>query len=223
MSRSRILTVALVTVIGLAAASPLVGCKKKKAAPPPPPPPPPPADPFDGLSLDPRVQFPEERNPASPEMAQAVADVANALASGNGGEMRGLLGEGSSGMLTYLLDNGQWKDATASIEIVRVCVLEKVNDSSIRVGYGIQDASGAYLIALSGSNTSGDWVFEGSPVEWLTGSVASEFDGSSLPMPMLAQAAEEYVPPAPEKEEDDSRNRDDDRTRPGGFTKPGIF
>ena len=226
MTRStRLTTVALVALIGLAGVSPLAGCKKKKAPPPPPPPPQVKVDPFDGLKTDPRVQFPEERAPDSPEMAQAIADVANAFATGNAAELRALLNPTSTPEITYLLDSGEWAEATRGIEVVRVCALEKTAaDGLIRIGLGIQDANGAYLLALAGAPVDGGgWIFGGLPVEWRTGTVASEFDNAKLTPPTLASAAEDYMPPAPVKEEEENRIDDSDRTRPGGFTKPGIF
>lgn len=144
-------------------------CDKKKEEQAPvayTPPPPPPPDPMEGLKLDPRVQFPQERAPTTPELAQAVATLASALAKGDAPGAKSVLDAEARAIVDEMVEAGQWEAGTKGIEAVRVCILKEQAEASIAtVGLGIQDARGAYLLAWRGSNVSGAWEFEPMPLD----------------------------------------------------------
>ncbi len=149
----------------IACAAALVGCEKKA-----PPPPPPvvtntePAEPewfIEDLDMDARVQFPQGKAPSSQELAQAVADLASAIASGDDASMQPLLDVADREGLKDLVGAGDWKSATTGIEAVRVCVLTEAEDKkSATVGLGVQDKDGAFMLAWT-ADQSGTWRFRG--------------------------------------------------------------
>jgi len=155
----------LLTLSAAAGVAALAGCEKK--APPPPPPvvttsaPAEPAWFIEDLDMDARVQFPQGKAPSSQTLAQAVADLASAIASGDDKSMQPLLDVADREVLRDLVGSGDWKSATAGIEAVRVCVLTESEDkSTATVGLGVQDKDGAFMLAWTATGTS-SWRFQG--------------------------------------------------------------
>lgn len=155
----------LLTLSAAAGVAALAGCEKK--APPPPPPvvtSSAPAEPtwlIEDLDMDARVQFPQGKAPSSQSLAQAVADLASAIASGDDKSMQPLLDAADREVLKDLVGSGDWKSSTSGIEAVRVCVLTESDDKkTATVGLGVQDKDGAFMLAWTGTE-SGSWRFQG--------------------------------------------------------------
>lgn len=164
-------------------------------------------DPFEGLAKDPRVEFPRSREPATPAQAQAVADLASAIARGDEKRLRELLDTPAEAVLDTLISDGVWGDATGGIETVRVVALEGP-EVDTRVGLAIQDPRGAYVLGWAGSPAgAGAWQWTGLAIEAPSAARASELDGIAL--------AEAGIPtPGAEEDltlEEIRRRRADDR------------
>jgi len=176
----------------------LGGCEKKKPPPPPPPPPPPVAKgpdwTLEDIEMDPRVQFPEARTPSSRELAQAVADLASAIVTGNDAEMMAMLDPIDHAVMSDLVTAGDWKSGTSSIEAVRVCVLEEGDDKgSCRLGLGVQDAMGAYLLAWTGAADSSEWTFQGLSIMPQLADRVATLDGVAMVEPTIDTSAPTIV------------------------------
>ncbi|TVQ59871.1 MAG: hypothetical protein EA379_09700 [Phycisphaerales bacterium] len=160
----------------------LSGCKKEE--PPPPPPPPPPVvqapRPIDvgSLTMDQRVQFPQERAPVDRDLGQAVADLASALARGDEIALADRLDPPARATLDMLVESNDWRRSTESIRVVRIARLDG-GDTQASVGLAIEDDTGAYLTGWRAVRANGRWVFTGSPVNAAPGVRAADLDGAS--------------------------------------------
>jgi hypothetical protein len=181
----RAATAAAIGLVGLT----LVACggeesepERATAAPPPrrAAPPPPPPSPLVQVDLDVRVQWPEEREPSSVELAEAIATLANGLARGDGRAVRSVLGPDARAIMDRLEEAGAWERGAGSIELVRVCVLSEPADGECELGLGIQDGDGAYLLAWRGVAGGGGWRFEALPLVDVFAGNARQLDGTPL-------------------------------------------
>ncbi|MGH7244128.1 MAG: hypothetical protein ACREJD_11995 [Phycisphaerales bacterium] len=180
-----ILPLSLALVAGTAI---LPGCGEKKPPPkpvaPPPPPPPPAPKSIDVSTLlqtnhaDKRVQFPQEKAPVDDEVAVSVINLASAIAKGDSKAMGGLLVNVGKDVLDQLLANGQWDDATAKIEAVRVVELSApgAKPQSFNVTFAVQEPGVAYLVRFVGTLDNGKYAFTGSPGGRKTHPRANQFD-----------------------------------------------
>ena len=171
----------------------VAGCGKKE---PPPAPPPPPVvrqvDPFDGLDMDPKLQFPDKVKPSTHELAEAVVALGNALAKGDAAKAEAVLDASDKAILKELVDLGDWADQTKGIQAVRVCVLIEGDDkNSCKLGLGVEDSLGAYMLAWKGSKSGPSWIFSGMAIQPLTAARVSMLDGVELAPPTIASAAKE--------------------------------
>lgn len=121
-------------LIGATALGPLTGCGEEEAqrqapvvqAPTPPPPPPPEptvediASLMKSLSIDPRVNLPEEVAPKTTEERTAVLLFWNAFAKGDSAAAKGMMSERDAKVLTKLTDGGGWSRSTADLESIEV-------------------------------------------------------------------------------------------------------
>lgn len=131
------------------------------------------------LNLAEGVQFPIERIPANESAARAVASLANAIAQGDSEALRSMLDRADVGVLEFLVSTGAWAESTDAATVVRVCALE-ATDNTMRVGLGIEDPSGAYLLGWRGEESRGAWRFAAIPVASPPAAQASDLDGASL-------------------------------------------
>ncbi len=154
--------------------------------------------------MDPRVQFPETREPSTRELAMAIADLASALISGDDAIMADLLDDKGKAVLRELKANGQWRAATSRLEAVRVCVLEE-NDDRCVLGLGLQDPDGAYILAWSGQKQGEGWTFSPLPVRDIEQPSVAMLDGVPLDAPDLPQPVAARSPGA-----DTGDDQDDD-------------
>ncbi|MEM8835119.1 MAG: hypothetical protein AAGD00_04790 [Planctomycetota bacterium] len=203
-------TVRFTTVFILSLLAPLlVACGGgEEEAPPPPPPPPPPKPQFtlEDLDLDPRVQFPNQREPESFELAEAIAELANALVRGDADAFKRVLASGDRDVLDTLLEVGAWETETEDIELVRVAVLEET-DESVRIGLAVQDPSGAYMLAWT-ARDSGGWKFSGMPIAPVEGASVLDIDGAELVAPSAdAERFQTQTRPIPVPVEPDDNDR----------------
>jgi len=137
-------------------------------------------NPLKDLDLDPKVEFPMINQPSSRDIAEAVASLSGAIASGDSKTLYGMLDEPSKAILDDLVEAGVWEESTNSLTKVRVSALEE-DDESIRVGLGIEDANGAYLLGWSGERVGGGWLFAGIALETpAIASTAAGLDSASL-------------------------------------------
>lgn len=167
----------------LAAACVAAGCSK-----PPPPPPPAPVQhtpaprpvEVDGLlqamQADSRVQFPQEQAPENEELARAVIRLADALAKGDSETFRSLLDRPSQAVLDDLLGTGEWYEATAKIEAVRVV---KLDEGTGALQVAVQEPGRAYLLAWTAMPAFESFVFAASPAPGGTRARASDWDGGA--------------------------------------------
>lgn len=189
---------------GLLAVSMLSGCGQEEEEAPPPPParttqaPPPKIDTMSGIVLDPRVQWPEENHPSTVELAQAVADLVNALAKADANAFMQRLAPQDAALTRELVKFGLWQQQMKGIEAVRVCVLNEIDSTSANIGIGLQTARGAYMIAFHGQ-TSSPWVFSGLGIADIEAPRVAMLDGSPLMPPVIPQVVQ-FVPPPDEKE-----------------------
>lgn len=133
----------------VAAVAITAGCKKKPPPPPPAPPPPPREQPWESVQgmLDSHVDWPREREPATEDMAEAIAMLSNALARGDAQAMLPLLSEADRTVLQEMIDDGTWEEQTDGIEVVRINRIGSSSDKgATEVVLAIEDEDGAYLI-----------------------------------------------------------------------------
>lgn len=188
----------------------LVACGGgEEEAPPPPPPPPPPKPQFslEDLQLDPRVQFPDQREPESFELAEAIAELANALVRGDADAFKRVLASGDRDVLDTLVETGAWETETENIELVRVAVLEEA-DEGVRIGLAVQDPTGAYMLAWTARESAG-WKFAGMPIAPVEGASVLDIDGAELVEPSADierfQTQTRPIPVPIERDDDDRR------------------
>lgn len=199
----------------------MTGCGAEEEPAPPPAPvvqaPPPRVDPMIGIELDPRVQWPEETHPSTPELAQAVADLANALARADAESFANKLTPEDAMLTRELVTFGLWQKQMERVEAVRVCVLNEVSDTEAELGIGLQTANGAYLIAFEGE-TSSPWVFTGFGITNIEAPRVAMLDGSPLIRPQIPGSVEIVELDEAEEPEDEA----DSGGGGGGFgpTKP---
>lgn len=197
----------------------IAGCAEEPPPPPPPkkapPPPPPPPDPMEGVSLNDKVQFPDELVPSSPEAAKAIAEIANAFASGNDESLRTAIVESDHGILDALIAGGLWGENTDAIEGVRICSLED-DGGTTRLGLGVQDDRGAYLLGWE-TDSGRDYKWQSLDIELQTASRVSELDGASL-LPRHIAEAKQFLVVVEEVEKDKKSNR---RSGGGTTSDPG--
>jgi hypothetical protein len=194
-----ILTALVLTGVVGATLAPLGGCEEeKKEAPPPPPPPPPPVD-TDALlaSMQPdrRVQFPRAFAPTSEGLARAVVNFADALAKGDAARFASMLAPPSQPVLDRLRDTGQWDEAVARIEAVRVVAPVAPLGSARGMGgpaanapiviFAVQEPGAAYLLAWVAMGAEDAWTFVAVPVGGLTRPRAIDFDVQGDPTALL--------------------------------------
>ncbi|MFG0275658.1 MAG: hypothetical protein ACF8QF_11420 [Phycisphaerales bacterium] len=194
-------------LVGFGGAALLAGCGESnetpEAAPAPAPVetsrrPDPVRPPVASLEMDDRVEFPADRVPTDPALAQAIANLASALIAGDGAEIEGVLNASGDAVLSDLQARGSWEDATAGIERVRVTRVES-RDGGAQVGVAVQDASGAYLLGWEALQIDGAWVFGGLAIEPQSARTLAELDAAPLTIRMtpVASAAAEAAQPAP--------------------------
>lgn len=163
----------------------------------------------DELNLAPGVQFPAERVPQNPDAARAVAALASAIRTGDVDTLRPMLDPADSAVLDTLVDSGQWADSHMRMTTVRVCALETTDDT-VRVGLGIEDDRGAYLIGWNGKPEQGDWRFASLPIKDHPGAKASDLDGASLEemnIPVAGPSDSQSAPTRPPVETQRRRRR----------------
>jgi len=106
----------------------MVGCPKEEPPPPPaPPPPPPPPPPMISVQsllaegrFDARLTSAADVQMTDESMARASVRLADAIARGDARAMREMLAPDARATLNDLIASGEWDDATAAIEQVRV-------------------------------------------------------------------------------------------------------
>jgi hypothetical protein len=147
-------------------------------------------DPLAGLELDESVEFPPINAPSSREIASSVAALAGAIAQGDSRALHSMLDQPSQAVLDKLVESEIWQDATDSIIKVRVCTLEE-EDQTIRVGLGVENLDGAYLIGWEGERIGSNWLYAGIALETpLDANTAAQLDGSSLAARLVPEPGE---------------------------------
>lgn len=169
------------------------------------------------LRLHPKVQFPEERLPEDPEGAQAVADLASAVASGDANALRALLSPSDATVLGMLVESGQWTRQADATQVVRVCVINHPADGSWQVGLGVQDSLGAFLMGWEASTGGDPWTFASLPIEPRFAQSAVELDGAELKllaMPAARPVVDPGLRPAEQKKGEDDKKSEADPGKP---------
>ena len=211
---SRALTpMAALLLVGMTVA----GCGDPPPPPPPPPPPAPPAppNPADALrDLDPGVQFPEHRLPSSLEVADAIVDFANAFKGGDRDEVLSQLTPSTRNDLVAMLSQREWQSVIDTIEAVRVCIVEDLGSSEVRVGLGIQEPDGAYLLGWEATRRGDVWMWEAVAVGDPRAPRVSQLDAPALPSPRADQPDAGVSTTGGAPQDDDA----DGRANPSGTT-----
>jgi hypothetical protein len=204
----------IAALAGFAGATLVVGCGESKESPEAAPAPPPvetsrrpePVRPtVASLDMDDRVEFPADRVPTDAALAQAIADLASALVTGDASEIEGVLDASGDAVLSDLLARGSWEEATNGIERVRVTRVES-REGGAQVGVAVLDASGAYLLGWEALLVDGGWVFGGLAIEPQSALTLAELDAAPLTIRMTpmasAEAPETPAAPPPIEEQD---------------------
>lgn len=164
------------------------------------------------LNLHPKVQFPEERLPASPEMARAIADLASAIASGSADRLQPLITPRDRVVLDMLVRSGEWKRRADSLKVVRVCVVNQPQEGWFQVGLGLEDSNGAFLMGWEATGNGEAWTASNMPIESRIASAASGLDGAELKLMGLPtgiiRASSPMLPiDSPKEEEEEKKDR----------------
>ncbi|MEM1424395.1 MAG: hypothetical protein AAGH64_10380, partial [Planctomycetota bacterium] len=98
--------------------------------------------------------------------------------------------------------------AFEDIVAVRVCIVEDLGSSAVRVGLGIQEPDGAYLLGWEASRRGDTWEWEAVPVGDPRAPRVAMLDAPFLPEPEEDEVdAGVSAPEAPPEDEgDDQRN-----------------
>lgn len=205
----------VLTVAGACVLSAMAGCGEKEAPKPKnsgggmaAPADPKPRASAASIKTHPKVQFPDERMPDSPEMAQAIADLAAAIASGSADGLKAIASPADRLVLEMLVASGEWKRRSDAVKVVRVCVINQPVDGPMQVGLGVQDSSGAFLMGWTGADAGGAWSFANMPIEPRVAADALALDGAELKILALPQglpAADTMMKPAEEKKEGEEK------------------
>ena len=175
------------------------------------------------LKLHAKVQFPEERTPTTQEIADAIAAFANAIAAGDESRMQSMVAERDQLLLNTLIESGEWRRQTESIEVIRVCAINEVDSSRFQVGFGVQDSLGAFLSAWEATGSGNSWTFTGFAASPRFASKASDLDGVSLTAQALPEAAKPkesgILAPEPPPQEDAPVQDGSSPAPPGGLWK----
>lgn len=187
----RLFSIVPVCGVVISGAALVGGCGKEE---PPPPPPPPPAvvkvDPMANVRLDSRVQWPDNKEAWSPELAEAIADLANGIVQGDVELIRGTLGSQGRRVLSIAMSDETGGFVGGEIEAVRINVLHRLEDGGAELGIGIQEPGGAYLTGWIGRQESGgQWVFDGAPCVAFPSERVSMLDADRLVEPSLGGVA----------------------------------
>lgn len=161
------------------------------------------------LRMHPKVQFPDERLPNSQEAAQAIADLASAIASGSADGLDALVSPADRLVLDMLVSSGEWKRRSDAVKVVRVCVYQEPTTGTLQVGLGVENDEGAFLMGWGGTGVADKWSFANLPIEPRLAQEAVGLDGAELKMLGLPSGI-----PAP-----DSTIKPDDAKKEGGEEK----
>jgi hypothetical protein len=170
---------------------------------------------IEDLSMDLKVQFPEKYAPESEGFAQAIADFASAIATGDHSAFGSMLAPADASFLEDQHSTGQWQQWTDPIRAVRIV---NINDgeSIAQVAIAIGTESEAYLTAWSASRIQGDqWQFSALPVGPRTTSRVAQLDDASFTPDAIVIMPPEIEEPVENPEEgDDFGNPPDDFSNP---------
>lgn len=178
----------------LAAGSVLPGCGKKEEAAPQTAAPVTAKieDPMEGIDLHAKVQWPDKYRPSTAAQAQAIAALANALASGDAEKAKGVLDGADRDLLNDMIALGEWASQTGGIDAVRVCVLKEADDKThLTLGLGVQDSLGAYMLAWKAPLAGDAVVFSGMAIQPVTAASVAMLDDAELKAPSVAEAVKE--------------------------------
>lgn len=176
------------------------------------------------LKLHPKVQFPDDRMPESPEMAEAIAKLAAAIAGGSADGLQAMIAPADRLVLDMLVASGEWKRRSDAVKIVRVCVINQPSDGPMQVGFGVQDSAGAFLMGWSGSPGGSGFTFANMPIESRLAAEATALDGAELKLLALPKglpAADTSMKAAEEKKEGEEEKKSKPKapkSKPGTLT-----
>jgi len=165
------------------------------------------------LDLPESVDFPAVNAPTSLSIAESVAQLASAIASGDSRSLHTMLDEPGQAILDRLVESGAWEETTESISSVRVCSLDE-GANAIRVGLGVENQDGAYLLGWEGRRLGSGWTFGGIALETpAMADTAAQLDGASLaarPVPEPGEIVDDTFDPTindPRRDQDQRRRR----------------
>ncbi|RMD62458.1 MAG: hypothetical protein D6824_06705, partial [Planctomycetota bacterium] len=127
------------------------------------------------------VEFPTERMPHDPELANAVIDLAQATLKGDTEALLGLLTREARSAAEAMQQRGLLATALRGAERVRVCSLSEGAEEAT-LGLGVQRSDAAALLTFRAIRIADEgWRFEGmTPRTKLTALRVEDFDGVQL-------------------------------------------
>lgn len=196
MRRAHVRTAA---TLALAATTALSACKKEEApaevaAPSRPSGPVAPRWSVSDLQMDARVQFPDRAKPNSEELAQAVADFASALVTGDADAFGGLLSSDGKAVLSALTASGDWSPATKDLRAVRVCRIDDEASGTPVLALGIEDDFGATLLAWRIEQQGGSYAFAPMPIDPPIAERVAMLDDAPLEAPTFSAGGAAEAP-----------------------------
>jgi len=221
----------LTTAAGLL---PACGKKQEQASAPPaqqeqpqqrPTPPPPPPATFAQAPAQPAVQvkevpegveFPEERMPRDPELANAVIDLAQATLTGDTQALLGLLTLDAKVAAEAMQRRGLLQGALQGVQRVRVCGLSEGAEEAT-VGLGAQRPGAATLLTFRAVKIADEgWRFEGmTPRATAAALQVEEFDGVQLADAPLPEPLPDITLPQDDQEQPRRRSSSGSRSSRG--------
>ncbi len=181
---------------GVLGAALLVGCSSEEPEEQTytPPPPPPPSWTLDDIDKHYLVQFPEEFKPETREMAQAMADLASGLVSGDEELLRMRIGASSDLMLIdLLLRENAWE--SGDLKAARICNLDTDSDAGTPlVGIGLENNEGAYMLAWQANDADGTWTFSSKAIQVPRATTVAMLDGAKMVSPIFDTGVLEEIP-----------------------------
>jgi hypothetical protein len=148
--------------------------------------------------------------PSSEDAARVIADLAAAIASGSADALQAMASPRDQTVLGMLVQNGQWKRQADAVKVVRVCVVNEPSGGGFQVGFGVEDAAGAFLMGWEATGGGASWTVSNMPIEPRLASTAAGLDGAELKLlalPSGLPAPTESMTPVEEKKEESEEKK----------------
>ena len=145
---------------------------------------------IEDLEMDERVQFPERYLPSTTraenqELAQAMADIATGMLTGDNALLEKRLGPSDIMILEILTNSGELGEAANAVQAVRIVQFQQ--DDTVDVGIAYENASGAFLTAWSAPGPDNP-TFAAMAIEPQTAERLAQLDDAELIPPVYDES-----------------------------------